>query len=261
MQAENILLDSPETGIYLLTVNRPNQLNALNQQTLEEIRHTAQQLATTTDARVLIVTGSGDRAFIAGADIKQMWEKNAQEGQQFSTLGLSTVQALSDLPFPVIAAVNGFALGGGCELALACDWIIAADNAQFGQPEVKLGVPPGFGGTQRLPRRIGSARALEMIVTGHSIDAQTALSWGLVNHVYPAHQLLEEALKIARVIAQQAPLAIEMSKKLVMDGVDIPLERANSMENRAFGLAFATDDQTEGMRAFTEKRKAVFTGK
>lgn len=261
MPVENILLDNPEDGIYLLTVNRPKQLNALNQQTLEEIRNTAQQLATTKDARVLIVTGAGEKSFIAGADIKQMWEKNAREGQQFSKLGLSTVQALSDLPFPVVAAVNGYALGGGCELALACDWIIAAENAQFGQPEVKLGVPPGFGGTQRLPRRIGSARAMEMIVSGNSIDAQTALNWGLANHVYPAEQLMTEALKIARTIAKQAPLAVEISKKLLLDGEDIPLERANSMENRAFGLAFATNDQTEGMRAFVEKRKAVFTGK
>ncbi len=261
MKTENILLDNPENGIYLLTVNRPKQLNALNQQTLEEISSVAWQLRDTADARALIVTGAGDKSVIAGADIKQMWEKSAREGQHFSTLGLSTVQALSDLSFPVIAAVNGYALGGGCELALACDWIIASENAQFGQPEVKLGVPPGFGGTQRLPRRIGSARALEMITTGNSIDAQTALSWGLVNHIYPQEQLLDEALKIARTIAKQAPLAVEISKKLVLDGADIPLERANSMENRAFGLAFATDDQTEGMRAFVEKRKAVFTGK
>ncbi|MGB0846844.1 MAG: enoyl-CoA hydratase/isomerase family protein [Thiolinea sp.] len=259
MSFDNILLDTPEAGIYLLTVNRPKQLNALNQQTLEEIRAAAQQLAMQQDIRVLIVTGSGDKSFIAGADIKQMWEKTAVEGQRFSSLGLSTVQALSDLPFPVIAAVNGYALGGGCELALACDWIIAAENAQFGQPEVKLGVPPGFGGTQRLPRRIGSARAMEMIVSGRSISAQTALDWGLVNHVYPSDQLMDEALKIARTICAQAPIAVELSKKLVRDGEDMPLDRANSMENRAFGIAFSTADQTEGMKAFVEKRKAVFT--
>lgn len=261
MHFKTILLENLETGIYLLTVNRPKQLNALNQQTLEEILSAAQQLVVNTDVRVLIVTGSGEKSFIAGADIKQMWEKTALEGQQFSTLGLNTVQALSDLPFPVIAAVNGYALGGGCELALACDWILAAENAQFGQPEVKLGVPPGFGGTQRLPRRIGTARAMEMIVSGGSIDAQTALDWGLANHVYPADQLLDEAMKIARKITKQAPLAVEISKKLVRDGEDMPLDRANSMENRAFGIAFATTDQTEGMRAFVEKRKAVFLGK
>ncbi len=261
MSAVNILMDTPETGIYRLTVNRPKQLNALNQQTLEDIRSAVQDLAQAADARVLIVTGSGDKSFIAGADIKQMQAKSAVEGQRFSTLGLSTVQALSDLPFPVIAAVNGYALGGGCELALACDWIIAAEHATFGQPEVKLGVPPGFGGTQRLPRRIGSARAMEMIVSGNTIDAQTALSWGLVNHVYPADQLLAEAMQMARTLSKRAPLAVELSKKLVLDGADLSLEQANSMENRAFGLAFATDDQTEGMRAFIEKRKAVFSGR
>lgn len=260
MPEDTLLLETPEPGIYLLTINRPDQLNALNHQTLTAIQTIAQQLSHQLDARALIITGAGNKAFIAGADISEMCDKNAQDGQRFSTLGLNTVQALSDLPFPVIAAVNGYALGGGCELALACDWIIAADSAQFGQPEVKLGVPPGFGGTQRLPRRIGTARALEMILSGQLIDAPTALQWGLVNHIYPAEQLMEEAFNIARTIAAQAPLAVELSKKLVLDGADMPLERANAMENRAFGLAFATADQTEGMRAFIEKRKAVFTG-
>ncbi|MEZ5476856.1 MAG: enoyl-CoA hydratase-related protein [Thiolinea sp.] len=257
----NILLENPQPGVYQLTVNRPRQLNALNRQTLEDIREAARQLAGNPDARALIITGSGERAFIAGADIKHMQTITAIEAQRFSALGLATVQALSDLPFPVIAAVNGYCLGGGCELALACDWILASETAQFGQPEVKLGVPPGFGGTQRLPRRIGSARALEMITTGLSIDAQTALAWGLANRIYPAEQLLPAALEMAGTIATQAPLAVEISKKLVLDGADMALERANSLENRAFGLSFSTEDQTEGMQAFVEKRQAVFKGR
>lgn len=260
MSYENILLESPETGIYQLTVNRPQQLNALNRQTLEEIRSAARQLAENKNARVLIVTGAGEKSFIAGADIKEMQDKNSVDAQDFSTLGLNTVQALSDLPFPVIAAVNGYALGGGCELALACDWIICSENARFGQPEVKLGVPPGFGGSQRLPRRIGTARAMEMIVSGNPINAEQAKDWGLVNHVFPQERLLAEAMKIARTIAAQAPIAVNISKKLVLDGADIPLDRANSMENRAFAICFATEDQKEGMLAFVEKRAPEFKG-
>lgn len=260
MDYQNLLLESPSEGVYVLTVNRPKQLNALTQETLEEIIKATQQLEGEPSIRALIITGAGEKSFVAGADIKQMQSKTAIEGQRFSKLGLSAVQAVSDLSIPVIAAVNGYALGGGCELALACDWIIASDNAQFGQPEVKLGVPPGFGGSQRLPRRIGTARAMEMLLSGGSIDAATAKDWGLVNHVYPAGQLLDEAVKIAQIIAKQAPLAVAMTKKLVLDGENLPLERANELESQAFGLCFSTADQKEGMAAFVEKRPAEFKG-
>ena len=261
MPADNILLDNPEDGIYLLTVNRPKQLNALNQQTLEEIRSTALQLGTTTDTRVLIVTGAGDKSFIAGADIKQMWEKNAREGQQFSTLGLSTVQALSDLSFPVIAAVNGYALGGGCELALACDWIIASENAQFGQPEVKLGLIPGFGGTQRLPRYIGRPRAKELTYTGRHINAALAKEWGLVNEVYDdIPSMLEAAKSLHKEMQKNSSYAVAAAKKAINEAVDLEMNEALKVELDQFEVTFASEDKKVGVQAFLNKEKPAFKG-
>ncbi len=253
MEFTNILLETTETGIYCLTINRPAQYNALNAKTLEEIHAAATYLQTQADARVLLLTGSGQKAFAAGADIKEMQSKSAIEGQAFG-------RSLERLPIPVIAVVHGFALGGGCELAMSCDWIIASETAQFGQPEVALGVTPGFGGTQRLSRLVGRSKALELLVSGRRIDAVTALDWGLVNYVYPTDELMNEALKIAREIAAQAPLAVQMCKQLVIRGQDLELETACLLEEQAFGLSFSTVDQKEGMAAFVEKRKAVFRG-
>lgn len=261
MEFENILLEVVEAGIYCLTINRPAQYNALNTQTLEEIQVAATQLQTQADARVLLLTGAGQKAFVAGADIKEMGSKTAIEGQAFGHKGMQAFRSLELLPIPVIAVVQGFALGGGCELALSCDWIIASEQAQFGQPEVALGVTPGFGGTQRLSRLIGRSKALELLVSGRRIDAKTALAWGLVNHVYPADELMNEALKIAREIAAQAPLAVQMCKQLVIRGQDLELETACLLEEQAFGLSFSTADQKEGMAAFVEKRKANFVGR
>ncbi|MFM2319116.1 MAG: hypothetical protein RLZZ215_1737 [Pseudomonadota bacterium] len=261
MEFENILLEAVEAGIYCLTINRPAQYNALNTKTLEEIQAAATQLQTQADARVLLLTGAGQKAFVAGADIKEMHSKTAIEGQAFGHKGMQAFRSLELLPIPVIAVVQGFALGGGCELALSCDWIIASEQAQFGQPEVALGVTPGFGGTQRLSRLIGRSKALELLVSGRRIDAKTALAWGLVNHVYPADELMNEALKIAREIANQAPLAVQMCKQLVIRGQDLELETACLLEEQAFGLSFSTADQKEGMAAFVEKRKANFVGR
>lgn len=261
MEFENILLEAVEAGIYCLTINRPAQYNALNTKTLEEIQAAATQLHTQADARVLLLTGAGQKAFVAGADIKEMHSKTAIEGQAFGHKGMQAFRSLELLPIPVIAVVQGFALGGGCELALSCDWIIASEQAQFGQPEVALGVTPGFGGTQRLSRLIGRSKALELLVSGRRIDAKTALAWGLVNHVYPADELMNEALKIAREIATQAPLAVQMCKQLVIRGQDLELETACLLEEQAFGLSFSTADQKEGMAAFVEKRKANFVGR
>lgn len=260
MEFENILLATIETGIYCLTINRPAQYNALNAKTLEEIHAAATYLHNQADVRVLLLTGSGQKAFAAGADIKEMQSKSAIEGQAFGRKGMQAFRSLELLPFPVIAVVHGFALGGGCELAMSCDWIIASEKAQFGQPEVALGVTPGFGGTQRLSRLIGRSRALELLVSGRRLDANTALAWGLVNHVYPVDELMNEALKIARDIAAQAPLAVQMCKQLVIRGQDLELETACLLEEQAFGLSFSTADQKEGMAAFVEKRKALFKG-
>lgn len=259
MAFETILLEPVEPGIYLLTLNRPAQFNALNGQVLDDIHAAAAWLETQADARVLLLTGAG-KAFAAGADIKEMQAKSAVEGQAFGRRGQRAFRRLELLPIPVIAVVNGYALGGGCELAMSCDWILAAEKAQFGQPEVALGVTPGFGGSQRLPRLIGRARAMELLMSGRKIDAATALAWGLVNHVYPAEGLMPEALKMAREIAAQAPLAVQLCKQAVIRGQEMELETACLLEEQAFGLSFSTADQKEGMAAFVEKRKAVFRG-
>ncbi|MCG8426984.1 MAG: enoyl-CoA hydratase-related protein, partial [Chromatiales bacterium] len=198
MSYENVLLEKVEDGIYKLTVNRPRAFNALNSDTLDEIYAAGEEIANTPDARVLLVTGAGSKAFVAGADISEMQSKTGLEGRTFSQRGMRAFRRLETLQIPVIAVVNGFCLGGGCELAMSCDWIIASDKAVFGQPEVNLGVTPGFGGSQRLPRLIGRAKAMELLVTGRQIKADEALSWGLVNHVYPADELMDKALETAR---------------------------------------------------------------
>lgn len=258
MDYANILLEQVEPGVYRLTINRPRSLNALNGQTLEEIHAAARQVGEDLRARVLLVTGSGEKAFVAGADITEMQDLNPLQARTFSQTGIQAFRALETLPVPAIAVVNGFCLGGGCELALSCDWIVASDKAVFGQPEINLGIMPGFGGTQRLTRRVGQSLALELTLTGRQMKAEEGLSRGLINRVFPADSLMEEALNLARTIASQAPIAVRLIKETVHRGQDMDLANACALENQMFGLCFSSSDQKEGMKAFLEKRKARF---
>ncbi|PWV60191.1 enoyl-CoA hydratase-related protein [Plasticicumulans acidivorans] len=260
MSYENVLLDEIEAGIWVLTVNRPHALNALNSATIADIGAALQAVAANAAARVLIVTGAGEKAFVAGADIKEMSAFSGVQGQDFSRRTMAVFRSLETLSIPTIAMVNGYALGGGNELAMSCDWIIAGDNAVFGQPEVGLGVTPGFGGTQRLTRLVGRARALELILTARNVKAAEALTLGLANHVYPAAELREQVLKQARMIASRGPLAVKLGKEAVQRGQDLDLDNACQFEAQVFGLCFSTADQKEGMAAFIGKRPAAFRG-
>jgi enoyl-CoA hydratase len=260
MTYSNITLEQPEAGIHVLTVNRPRALNALNAQTLDELAAAVAQVQADAAARVLLLTGAGDKAFVAGADISAMQGMSALEAQAFSEKGMQVMHAFEALPIPVIALVNGYALGGGCELALACDWIIASERASFGQPEVNLGIPPGFGGTQRLARIVGRARAMELITTGRQIKADEALRIGLAVKVVPADQLMQEGLAAARVLAAKAPVAVRVAKQALHRGLDLDLANGCVLETSLFAFAFGTEDRKEGMTAFLEKRPAVFKG-
>ena len=261
MTYETVLLEEREPGIWLLTANRPKVLNALAPQLLDDIAAATRAVVADPAARCLLVTGAGDRAFVAGADIAAMNAMPVLAARDFALKGHATLRALELAPFPVIALVNGFALGGGCELALACDFIIASEKAVFGQPEVNLGICPGFGGTQRLARVVGKSMALELVTTGRQVKADEALRIGLVNHVVPHESLREEGLKLARLVAAKGPLAVKMSKHLVQRGQDIDLANANAMEADVFGLLCATEDRHEGMAAFLGKRAPAFKGR
>jgi len=261
MTYQNIVLDQPEAGIYRLTVNRPKALNALNAVTLAELAQAIAQVAADDAARTLLVTGAGEKAFVAGADIAEMQGIRIDQARAFSEQGMRVMHALEALPVPAIALVNGFCLGGGCELALACDWILASDTAVFGQPEVSLGIPPGFGGTQRLARRIGPARALELLTTARQVKAPEALAVGLANHVYAAAELRDKGMELARTIAAKGPVAVRLAKQAVQRGRGLDILAACALETDLFAQAFATEDQKEGMRAFLEKRPAKFSGK
>jgi enoyl-CoA hydratase len=261
MDFNNILLEQRDTGIYLLTVNRPKALNALNAATLDEIAAAIAKVSADDQARVLLVTGAGEKAFVAGADIAEMQNVPIDQAREISERGMQVMFALEAAPIPVIALVNGFALGGGCELALACDWILAAENAVFGQPEVNLGIPPGFGGTQRLPRRIGPARALELLTTARQVKAAEALAIGLANHVYAASELMAKGLEAARTIAAKGPAAVRLVKQAVRRGGELDLYTACALETDLFAQAFGTQDRREGMTAFLEKRPAKFGGR
>ncbi|MET0070153.1 MAG: enoyl-CoA hydratase-related protein [Candidatus Thiodiazotropha sp.] len=252
--------ESLDGGIFLLTINRPTSLNALNRTTFADLALALERIAGDDEARVLLITGAGEKAFVAGADISEMQAMTAVEAMALSQTALGVFRRLELLPIPVIALVNGYCLGGGCELALACDWIIASENAVFGQPEVNLGITPGFGGTQRLSRLIGPARAMEMILSGRQVKADEALAWGLVNHVYPQERLMPEALAMADLIRQKGPLAIGLSKQAIVRGQGLDLDSACQIESQAFGLCFSTEDRKEGVAAFLEKRKPVFKG-
>ena len=264
MTYQNIILEHVEAGkIAVLTVNRPQALNALNAATLDELANVLARVAADPELRVLLITGAGEKAFIAGADITAMQGMSALEAQAFSEKGQRVMQAIEALPIPVIALVNGYALGGGCELAMSCDWIIAAERAVFGQPEVNLGIPPGFGGTQRLSRLVGRSLALELVITGRQIKADEALRIGLVNEVVPPEQLTGKGLAMARLIAAKAPVAVRVSKQAVQRGLDLDLDLANGcvLETSLFAFAFGTADRQEGMTAFVEKRAPNFEGK
>jgi enoyl-CoA hydratase len=243
-------------AVATLTVNRPKALNALNRPVLEGLMDALTAVRGDNAVRVLIITGAGDRAFVAGADIAAMAEMDVRDGLEFTRLGHAVMSAIEDLPIPAIAAVNGFALGGGLELALACDLIIASDKARFGQPEINLGIIPGFGGTQRLPHRIGHARARELIMTGEMFDAKAAFEWGLASRVVAADQLLDEARKLAEKIAAKSGFALRQAKAALRAAATMELDAGLRYEQNAFGVCFGSDDRVEGMRAFVAKRTA-----
>ena len=259
MTYENLLVER-DGAVVTVTVNRPKALNALNPATLGDLRRCGEELRQDTTVRCVLITGAGERAFVAGADIAAMQQMSAIDGRRFALLGQAVMRQWELLPIPVIAAVNGFALGGGLELALACDLILAADTARFGQPEVNLGIIPGFGGTQRLARRIGVEAARLLIYTGDLIDAQEALRLGLLARVLPAAELLPAAKQLAATLAAKAPVALQQAKSAINTGSDMALDDACRYEAEAFAVAFGTNDRGEGMRAFLEKRPAAFKG-
>jgi enoyl-CoA hydratase len=259
MAYENILFTT-EDGIATLTFNRPKALNALNAALLNELAQALDEVAENEDVRVLILTGAGDKSFVAGADITELATFGPLQAKAFAHKGQAVISKLQVLAIPVIAAVNGFALGGGNEMALACDFIYASENATFGLLEINLGLIPGFGGTQRLPRLIGANRAKEMIFTGKMIPAAEALEIGMVNRVFTPDALMEEALNTARLIASKGKVSLRAAKQTVNGGLNVDLATGLHIECEAFALCMASEDAKEGTTAFLEKRKASFKG-
>jgi len=259
MNYENILFDLQD-GVGVLTFNRPKSLNALNPKTLEEVADVVQSAKSQANIRVLLLTGAGEKAFVAGADITEFQKMNPLEARQFAERGQEIFFQLEQLPIPVIAAVNGFALGGGCEIAMSCDFIYAAETAKFGQPEINLGIIPGFGGTQRLSRLVGRAKAKELCMTAEMIDANQAMQLGLVAKVFPTDQLLAESMKIAKGLARKGQFALRAIKHIIDRGCDVDLKTGCALEAEAFGVCFASLDAKEGVAAFLEKRKPDFQG-
>ena len=245
--------------IAIVTINRPKSLNALNSETLAELNACFTELQTRKDVRVVILTGAGEKAFVAGADISEMVHSSAAEGRTMGLLARDAFSRLEHLPQVTIAAVNGYALGGGCEIAMACDIRIAASTARFGQPETGLGILPGFGGTQRLPRLIGKGRAKELIFTCDQIDAQEAYRLGLANKVVPAEELMDYCITMAKKVLTKGSYAISLAKQAIDVGTETDLDSGLQLEANLFGLSFSTADKKEGMTAFLEKRKAVLT--
>lgn len=247
-------------AIATVTIDREKALNALSSKVIAELTHVAGELELSTDVRVVILTGAGEKSFVAGADIREMTEMTPVQARAFAEMGGALGEAIETSEKPWIAAVNGFAFGGGCELALACDFIHASEKAKFGQPEVKLGVIPGFGGTQRLARRVGVAKCKELCMTGDQIHAAEALRIGLADAVWPAAELMTKVRELAGRIAANGPLAVAEVKRLVHEGQSTSLEHSLKLEQRSFGLLFGTADQREGMAAFVEKRSPNFKG-
>ena len=250
-----------DAEIALVTVDRQDKLNALNAEVVGEIGEVFESLQDDDKVRGVILTGAGNKAFVAGADIQEMVNFTAEEARSFSALGHRVFDLITAVPFPVIAAVDGYALGGGCELMLACDLAYASTRSRFGQPEVNLGVTPGFGGTQRMIRRIGLNRARELIYTGDTIDAEKAAEYHLVLEIFSHEELSAQVMKKAQRIATKAPLAVAQAKRVTETGYDEGLRAANQLEQQAFGLLFGTADMHEGMSAFLEKRKPTFEGR
>ena len=255
------IIYSIEEDIAVITINRPKFLNALNSNVLIELSTAIDHLEKDSSIRAVIVTGAGEKAFVAGADIAEMQNKGVMEAREFSILGNKTFSKLENLNKPVIAAINGFTLGGGCELAMACDIRIAGMKAKFGQPEVGLGIMAGFGGSQRLARLVGAGIAKEVLFTGDMVPAERAYEIGLVNRIVEPTELLAEAKRMAKTIAAKSPLGVSFSKKAINEGLNLDLERALSLESELFGSLFSTEDQKRGMAAFLEKGQYQFLGK
>ena len=253
MTLNYLKIEEAREGVYLLTINKPASLNALDTAVLGELAAVVEDLRTNESVKVLVLTGEG-RAFVAGADISEMVSKNPIDGLEFGRLGASVFRAIEQLPFPVIAAVNGFALGGGCELAMACDIRLASAKAKFGQPETGLGIIPGFSGTQRLPRLVDPAKAKELIYTGEIIKADEALRIGLVNGVTEPEALIDEALAMAEKIALQPRQAVALAKKAIDAGMQTDIDTAIGIENNLFALCFSTEEQKQRMTAFLNKK-------
>jgi enoyl-CoA hydratase len=256
----NLVHSERRGAVVLLTLDRPDALNALNPALLEAFDAALAEVEASPDARAVVVTGAG-RAFVAGADIAAMTTMTPLEAESFSRSAHRIFERLEELSIPTIAAVNGFALGGGCELALACDWIYASNKARIGQPETKLGLIPGFGGTSRLVRRVGLAQAKEIVMVGDPISAEEAARIGLVNRVFEAEELLDAALAAGASIAARGPVAIRAAKRVMQQGQDADVRTAHALEQQAFGLVFATEDRVEGTTAFVEKREPDFKGR
>jgi enoyl-CoA hydratase len=260
MAFENLLYEK-RNGIGYVTVNRPEKSNALNRKTMDELQQCFQEIHRDDEVRAIILTGAGERAFVGGADINELAVQTPVEGKEMSARGQKILELIEHLGKPVIAAVNGYALGGGCELALACTLRIASENARLGQPEVKLGLIPGYAGTQRLPRLVGKGRALEMLLSGDPISASEAYRIGLVNQVVPAQDLIATAERLAQKIIANAPLAVKFALEAVNHGLEMTEAEGQFLEANLFGLCCTTADMKEGTRAFLEKRPARFTGK
>ena len=256
---ENLLV-SRDAGIAIITINRPQVLNALNMHTLDELRRAILELKQDAAVRAIVLTGAGEKAFVAGADISELATLSAAAMKDHALRGQHVFDLIENLGKPVIAAINGFALGGGCELAMACTLRVAAESARLGQPEINLGLLPGFAGTQRLPRLVGKGVALELLLTGRHVTADDALRIGLVNRVVPATSLLTEARAIATELAAKAPVAVQYILEVVNRGLETSFDKAQFLEATLFGLIASTSDMREGTRAFLEKRKPTFTG-
>jgi enoyl-CoA hydratase len=255
------LIYAREESIGTVTINRPQSLNALNEEVYKELYELFEEIEGDRDVRVIILTGSGNKAFVAGADIADLASRNTIDIRSLVARGRKACDRIDSLSKPVIAAINGFVLGGGCELAMCCDLRIASENAKFGQPEINLGIIPGAGGTQRLTRLIGMTRAKELIYTGDIIDAGTALNMGLINKVVPADRLMDEAKAIARKLLSKSSVALYLAKAAINGGANMDLASGLDLEAQCFTLCFATEDQKEGMAAFMQKRKPEFKGR
>ena len=259
MEFETLMLENRD-GVFVLTINRPKVLNALNHTVLSELNSAIDYIKSQESVLGLVITGAGDKSFVAGADISEFKGKTPEEARKQSEWGQSIFKKIEDLPFPSIAAINGFALGGGLELAMSCTFRYASPNAKVGQPEVKLGLIPGYAGTQRLTRLIGHSKALEICMTGRMVKAEEALKLGIVDRIVEEN-LVEEAVKSIKDIQKNSPIAVYYCKKAIMEGKEMPFEKACALESNLFGLCFATEDAKEGVNAFLEKREANFKGK